>query len=121
MAKPMPMVVMIIIVIAAVFYAGAGISMHKEVTVQEAAFHSLQQEYYSIDKTTRESAVTGSELTQQLVEIKNYPSDLLRLKLVGVGKILTGIFLILIGVLMALTMMPKKLGMVIKNSKKMKK
>ncbi len=45
----------------------------------------------------------------------NYPSELLRLKLVGIGKILTGIFILLLEILMALVMMPMRLGKIIKQ------
>lgn len=115
--KPLPMIIMVVIVILSIVYAGIGLGMHAEVLVQEDQFHAANQAYWSIDKVTRESAVTGSDLTQQLVEIKNWPSELLRLKLVGVGRILTGIFLLLLGILMALVMMPVRLHHLMEMSK----
>ena len=42
-------------------------------------------------------------------------STLLELKLVGVGNILTGIYALLFGILIALVMMPMKLGKIIKG------
>ena len=84
--------------------------MHSQVSVEELKFHPLQQNYFIINKAERESAVTGSELNQKLVQIQNYPSELLRLKLVGVGKILTGIFLSLLAIVILLFMMPIRLA-----------
>ena len=93
MKKMMPvMLIMLVLVIGAITYATQGIKMHNKVATEEAKFHQLQSEYFTLSKVERESAPTGSELNQKLVQIQNYPSELLRLKLVGVGKILTGIF-----------------------------
>lgn len=110
----MPMlIIMMIIVGASLVFVGQGISMHNQVTVDEAAFHQLQSNYFTQSKAVRDGAETGSTLNKQLVQIANAPSDLLRLKLVGVGKILTGIFIVLFGILMALIMMPSRLGKII--------
>lgn len=112
--KPIMIVMMLLMIISIVFTA-KGVIMHKQVSVEEAKFHELQNDYFSISKATRDSAADNSALSSQLVEIKNFPSELLRLKLVGVGKILTGIFILLFGILMALMMMPGKLGKIIKG------
>lgn len=117
MKKPM-MIVMLLIVLVSIVFAVQGIYMHSQVSVEEAKFHSLQRDYFNLDKTTRDSAENGSYLNGQLVEIKNYPSELLRLKLVGVGKILIGIYALLFGILIALIMMPVRLGMIINGKKK---
>lgn len=116
MKKMMPMMlVMLVIVIAAFTFAWQGLQMHSQVAVEEAKFHQLQQGYFNQSKVVRDSAETGSELNQQLVQIQNYPSELLRLKLVGVGKILTGIFALLFGILIALVSMPMRLGKILKQ------
>ena len=104
------MIVMIIIIIASFIFAGIGLGMHAKVSVEEAKFHALQDSYFSQSKEIRDAAPTGSQLNQDLVTIKNYPSELLRLKLVGVGKILTGIFILLFAILIALIMMPMRLS-----------
>lgn len=118
MKKMMPMmIVMLIIVILSIAYAFAGIIMHKQVNTEEAKFHALQDSYFSQSKIIRDSAETDSSLNADLVSIKNYPSELLRLKLVGVGKILTGIFILLLGILIALIMMPVRLGKIIEVSR----
>ena len=89
--------------------------MHSQVETEEAKFHQLQADYFSQAKSARDEAAAGSELNNQLVEIANYPSELLKLKLVGVGKILTGIFILLFGILIALISMPMRLAMEIKK------
>ncbi|MBI4091836.1 MAG: hypothetical protein HY427_01375, partial [Candidatus Levybacteria bacterium] len=113
MMKTMMMGMMAIIMIVGVIFAGIGVQMHQRVTVEEAKFHVLQSEYFIQSKEVRDAAETGSELNSQLVQIQNYPSELLRLKLVGVGNILTGIFVLLFGILIALIMMPVRLGKII--------
>lgn len=112
-----PLVMMMALMLISLFFAGQGILMHAKVSAEEAKFHALQTEYFTLAKAERESAPTGSELNQKLVEIQNYPSELLMLKLVGVGKILTGIFVLLFGILIALVMMPKRLAGVIKETR----
>ncbi len=92
-----------------------GMSMHKQVSVEESKFHALQEEYYNLEKSVRDLAPSGSELNLQLVKIQQYPSELLKLKLVGVGKILTGIYALLLAILLALIMMPIRLGKIIKK------
>lgn len=98
-----------------IILAVQGVMMHREVDSEEVAFHQLQSEYFIQAKTVRESAETGSELNQNLVDIVNYPSSLMQLKLIGVGKILTGIFVLLFGILIALIMMPVRLGKIVKD------
>lgn len=116
MKKMMPMMVfMMALMIVAVIFAGQGVSLQNRVAGEEVAFHKLQSDYFILSKATRESAVDGAELNQKLVQIQNYPSELLRLKLVGVGKILTGIFVLLFGILIALIMMPIRLGKMLRK------
>lgn len=111
----MPMLILAVLVVGSVIFAWQGISMHSSVSVEEVKFHQLQNEYFTLSKVERESAPTGSELNGKLVQIQNYPSELLRLKLVGVGKILTGIFGLLLGILFALFMMPIRLAKIMKG------
>lgn len=113
--KMVMMIAMLILIIVSISYAKEGVDMHNQVAVEETAFHTLQNEYFLKSKTERDTALAGSALNQDLVTIKNYPSTLLQLKLVGIGKILTGIFIILIGILFALMMMPIRLGQIIKE------
>lgn len=113
--KSVPMVIMAIIMLISLFFAYQGINMQSKVSGEEQKFHALQESYFSQDKATKDSAATGSKLNKQLVEIQQYPSELLKLKLVGVGKIITGIYILLFGILIALMMVPIKLGKIIKE------
>jgi len=116
--KKLVMVVMLVLILGSLYFAGLGIKMHKQVFVEEDKFHALQEDYFGGNsKAQRDAAFANTDLTGKLVEIQNYPSELLRLKLVGVGKILTGIYLLLLGILIALMMMPHRLGMIIKGKK----
>ena len=106
------MLMMLIMILSLVFLIW-GVAMHVQVTTDEATFHANQAEYWNLEKSERDAAATGSDLNQQLVEIKNAPSDLMRLKLIGMGKILTGIYILLFGILIALIVMPVRLGKMI--------
>lgn len=110
----MPLLVLAILVISALSFTWQGVGMQNRVAGEEARFHALQGEYFIISKVEREAAPTGSELNQKLVEIQNYPSTLLELKLVGIGKILTGIFFALLSIAFLLFMMPFRLAKLIK-------
>ena len=114
----MPILILVVLIIGSATFAWQGVSMHKSVSVEEAKFHQLQSEYFTLSKVERESAPTGSELNNKLVQIQNYPSELLRLKLVGVGKILTGIFGLLLGILFVLFIMPIRLAKLMKQDQK---
>ena len=110
----MPMIiVMMVFTIGAFVFAWQGVAMHQKVTAEEAKFHQLQSSYFNLSKPEREAAITGSALNKQLAEIQNYPSELLRLKLVGIGKILTGIFGLLFVIAILLFMMPVRLAQMI--------
>jgi len=117
--KKVPVMVMMMgIMIAGIIYAGKGVDMQNSVGPAEDQFHSLQEDYIvNNTKAERDSAPAGSALAKQQSEIAQTPSNLLKLKLVGVGKILTGIFILLFGIMSALVMMPYKLAAVIKDNK----
>jgi hypothetical protein len=115
MMKKLIIILMIVLFLGSFFYVFTGASMHRKVRTEENLFHDLQTEYFSLSKAERDAALTGSDLNENLVSIQQYPSELLRLKLVGIGKILMGIYLLLFGILIALMMMPIRLGMIIKN------
>lgn len=111
MKKMLPMMlIMLILVVSGFVFAYQGFSMHQQVSKEEAAFHQLQSEYFILSKAEREAALTGSELNEKLVQIMNAPSELMQLKLIGVGRILIGIFLLLFGILIALVSMPMRLA-----------
>jgi uncharacterized membrane protein YphA (DoxX/SURF4 family) len=118
MKKMIPMMmVMMVIVISAALFVVQGVTKQNKVAETEATFHALQTDLLTnYTKSDRDNADTGSELAQKQAEAANYPSTLLELKLVGVGKILTGIALLLVGILMSLIIMPVRLGRIIKNN-----
>lgn len=117
MKSMMPMLVLLILVVASISFAWQGISMHNQVSVEEPKFHALQNEYFTLSKVEREAAPTGSELNQKLVQIQNYPSSLMELKLIGIAKILTGILASLLAILFLLFMMPIRLAKLMKESR----
>jgi hypothetical protein len=91
-----------------------GVALHLSAIVLEfGTFAPLQEEYWSTSKSDRDAAATNSVLAKKLAEIQKFPPKLMTLKLVGVGSLLTGIFLMLFGILKALTMMPIKLAGII--------
>lgn len=114
----LPLIILAALVIGGISYAWQGIGLQNRVAGEEATFHALQQEYFIINKAEREAAPTGSALNQQLVDIQNYPSTLLELKLVGVGRILAGIFAALLAILLVLFMMPVRLAKLMKAGSK---
>lgn len=109
------MLMMLAIIIIGLIFAGQGIGMHSQVPREDQAFNELQDSYFTNSKVVRDQAETGSDLNKDLVRIQQYPSQLMMLKLIGVGKILIGIFVLLLGILVALMMMPVRLGKIIKG------
>ena len=115
MKQMMPILMLVMIItVAGVVYLVQGVGLQNQVAVEEAKFNSLQADYWIVSKADRDAAATGSELNQQLVRLQQYPSQLLALKLVGVGKILTGIFALLFVIGIFLFMMPIRLAMMMK-------
>lgn len=112
------MMMMGLLILISLIYVVIGSVMHAQVVTEEAKFHALQANYWNNEKSIRDAATTGSALNSQLIDIQNYPSELLRLKLVGVGRLLTGIYILLLGILIALIMMPMRLAQIIKGKSK---
>ena len=112
-----PLLVLAALVLASISFAFQGVGLQGQVAGEEAKFHTLQSEYFIESKQMRDAAESGSALNQQLTQIQNYPSELLRLKLVGIGKILTGIYFTLLAIVFLLFVMPFRLGKLIKESR----
>jgi len=104
--KMMKMVIMI----SAMFWVIGFLMQLWAISLEFNEFGPLQEKYWSFSKAQRDDATTGSELNQMLVKIKNFPPTLMTFKLVGIGFILSGIFLLLMGILKALGMMPMRLA-----------
>ncbi len=111
---PILMIVMIIVIVGLV-YLVQGVQMQNKVAVEEKTFNTLQADYWIVSKAERDAAPTGSELNSQLVRLQQYPSQLLQLKLVGIGKILTGIFAVLFVIGIFLFMMPFRLEAILRK------
>lgn len=111
----LPILILLILVVVSVVYVLQGRAMHQEVLVEEVKFHSLQESYFLQSKAVRDTAETNSQLNQDLVAIKNYPSSLMQLKLLGLGQILTGIFVSLLAIVFLLFMMPVRLAKLLKK------
>ena len=117
MLKIIPMMIAMVamIMMLGVFVAATGVVMQAKVPVVEAQFHGLLDSYYANSKEVRDSAASESQLNRDLAEINKFPSRLLELKLVGIGRILSGIFLVLFGILGALVMMPFRVRKVLRQ------
>jgi len=116
MKQMMPILILVMVItIVSVVYLVQGLGMHQQVAVEEVKFNDLQAEYWIQSKADRDAAATGSELNQQLVRLKQYPSQLMLLKLVGVGKILTGIFALLFVIGIFLFMMPFRISGILRQ------
>lgn len=97
--------------VSGIFFTSTGVSMQNQVAQRESYLHQVQESYFNTPKSERDSASRGSELNAQLVEVQETPPTLLGSKLVGVGKVLTGIFLFLFGILLALMVMSMRIRM----------
>ncbi|MEK7479565.1 MAG: hypothetical protein AAB634_03480 [Patescibacteria group bacterium] len=93
-------------ILGSAFFVVQGVNMHDEAAKEGEAFHALQAEYYAQSKEARDAAPMGSELNQKLAAIQNAPSELMRIELAGIGKILIGIGALLLGILIALVALP---------------
>lgn len=98
------------------FFVLAGIILHITAWIQEfTVFQPLVQDYWSVDKATRDAATSGSELANQLAEIQSFPAKLMTFKLVGVGSVLTGIWISLFVIAKRIGMLPVRLASLIKS------
>lgn len=111
------LLVMLVILVASFVLVAQGVQMHREVPGKEAALHQLQSEYYALSQADRDIAPNGSILNQKHALIQQYPSELMELKMLGVGKILTGVFVMLFGILLAILMAPVRLAAMLNKKK----
>ena len=114
-AKKMQMMAGMMLMVAGLFVL-LGIILHIIAWVQDLnTFQPLVNEYWSVAKATRDSAATGSELANQLATIQGFPAKLMLFKLVGIGSILVGIWLVLFVIAKRLAMMPMRLAQIMKS------
>jgi len=97
-------------------FALLGIILFVTTWIQEfSVFSPLQQEYWSIDKATRDAAPAGSDLANQLAAIKQFGPKLMTFKLIGIGSVLVGIWISLFVIAQRLGMMPERLAKIMKS------
>ena len=111
------------VILLAFLFLLVGIVLHVTAfSLEFGKFAPLLDDYYGQhSKAERDSAAAGSELALEQAEITKFPPKLMTFKLVGMGSILTGIFLLLFIIIQALKIMPIRLGSIIcpKCGKKM--
>lgn len=87
-------------------------------TLEFTQFAPLLDNLAGLPKSIADEAPVGSEISQWKIEVAKFPPKLMTLKLVGVGSILTGIFLTLFVITQALRVMPIRLGKVIREGRR---
>jgi hypothetical protein len=114
-AQKMNAMVNMMLMIAAIFVI-VGIILHITAwTLEFNQFQPLLEEYWTVDKATRDAAASGSELNQKLAQIQQFPPKLMTLKLVGIGSVLVGIWLALFVIARRIGMLPVRLASIIKS------
>lgn len=86
-------------------------------TIEFTTFKPALEQIYELPKATWENAdrATNPDLVDLRIIANSYGPMLLTLKLVGIAFILSGVFLSLIAIQKALTMIPVNLGMMLKG------
>ena len=94
-------------------------------TLQLTAFHQEFTEFApmldqiaGLPKAQLDTAPVGSEISNLKIEVAKFPPKLMTFKLVGMGNILTGIFILLFVIIQALKMMPIRLAGVIQKKRR---
>ena len=99
-----------IVVLIAYLFLLVGVVFHVTAfTLEFTKFTPLLDDVAGLPKAEVDNAPVGSELSMKKIEIAKFPPKLMTLKLVGVGSILTGIFLLLFVIIQALKIMPVRL------------
>ncbi len=80
-------------------------------------FTPILEELMPIQKPIVDEAEPGSHLTLLKTEAAKFPPKLMTFKLVGIGAILTGIWILLFGIIQALKEMPIRAKMFLKQMK----
>ncbi len=98
------------VVLLAFLFLIVGIVFHVTAfTLEFKSFVPLLNDVAGLPKAEVDNAPVGSDLSLKKIEIAKFPPKLMTLKLVGVGSILTGIFLLLFVIIQALKIMPVRL------------
>ncbi len=113
--------IMKMVIVGAVFAAVGYLLVIGALVLEFTQFHPAIDEF--VRQQTAHSLAGGgpdragqAALNTQLAELNKYPSLLLWMKLGGIAHILLGIFLVLAGIVRALSMMPHRLSYEIQQS-----
>ena len=107
----------VVMLVSFLFLLGGIVLQVTAFTLEFTQFAPMLDDHFGEHtKIERDSAAAGSALAIQQAEIAKFPPKLMTFKLVGVGSILTGIFLLLFVIVQALKIMPIRLARVIKKS-----
>jgi hypothetical protein len=114
-AQKMNAMANMILMIAALFVI-LGIILHVTAWIKDfTVFQPLLEEYWTVDKATRDAAKSGSDLANKLSQIQQFPPKLMLFKLVGIGSILVGIWLALFVIARRMGMLPMRLASILKR------
>lgn len=103
------------VIVGALFVAVGYVLLVGALVVELTQFHPLLEDYFAT-YTGHSLAGGGADragqagLNAALATVHQYPSTLLWMKLGGIGHILVGIFVVLAGIVRALSVMPLRLG-----------
>jgi hypothetical protein len=97
-------------IFAAVGYLLIGAAIFFELTTFHPLLENFFTEYPGTSLAGGSADPRGSAINAELAEIHKWPSTLLWLKLGGVGHILLGIFIALVAIVRALSVMPHRLS-----------
>jgi beta-lactamase regulating signal transducer with metallopeptidase domain len=111
----------ILILIAMIFLLTGIVLQSTAFNLEFNEFTPILEELKPLQKSVVDTADPASRVAMLKTEAAKFPPKLLTFKLVGVGAILTGIWIVLFVILQALKTMPLRLAKVIAESKESEK
>jgi len=106
------------LLMASAAFIWQGVVMHSELEGERVAYEETQASYYSVAKEIRDRAPADSPLSAQYAQIMHYPTKIQAKSAVGTGKLLTGIYFMLVTVLVTFMMMLGYVKNLTKENKK---
>lgn len=104
--------VMLLLLLLGFFYAFRGMTMHSQFAVENAMLEDMFVAY--ADEMLGDDAASGDWFTNDRLLLLQQ-SLLVGTKLVSIGQLLTGIFFILVAILMVLLIMPMRVEKLMKK------
>lgn len=106
--------IMKMVMVGALFAAVGYLLIIAALVLELTQFHPLLENFFTQFPDTSlaggSGGTRGAAVNSALSEIHKFPSTLLWLKLGGIGHILVGIFIVLAGIVRALSLMPHRLS-----------